>query len=189
MKIIVLQFSIITCLVLSGCAQIKDSPDILSSYKPIEVRFLEDGMPSPTAKIEVLSWMEGRWQSTPTEKSFSGGGDHVIYGPRDGQMPGLVRVMNKDRKTVMMFELSSFLEVDGTLSYRNRHFAPDMVAWQAPEEYVDRRLVALEGNTAYFHGISFVNRGPNKMGVSFVLTDDTGKKSKHNVDYTKVPLK
>lgn len=159
-----------------------------SKFKPIEVRFLGEDSTSPTAKIEALSWAEGHWKSQRKKGGFSGGGEHVILAAHDGQMPGLVRVFNKDN-TNMMYELSSFLEVDGTLTYRNRHFATDLVAWQEPEIYVDRRLVAIEGNTAYFHGITFVNRGPNKMGVSFVLTDDDGKQTQYNVDYINASLK
>lgn len=157
-------------------------------HDPISIRFLDDGATSPNANIEALAWMKGSWQSQGALEGFSGDVEHVILGLRDGQMPGLVRVMKKD-DTLMMFEVSSFLEVDGTLSYRNRHFAPDLVAWQEPDDYVDRRLVAIEGNTFYFHGITFIKRGRQEMGLSFVLTDDDGKQSKYDVDYTKVPLK
>jgi len=49
--------------------------------------------------------------------------------------------------------------------------------------------VAIADKAVYFHGITFVNRWPNEMGLSFVLTDDAGKQSKYDVDYTKVALK
>lgn len=154
---------------------------------PIEVVFLEADQDAPAAALSQISWMSGRWQSEATPTSFSGGGEHVILEARDGQMPGLVRVMTREGG-YMLFELSSFMEVDGTLTYRNRHFAPDLVAWQPPEEFVDRRLVAIDDNAAYFDGITFVNRGPTEMGVAFVLTGDDGAQTKYTVDYVKVPL-
>jgi len=163
-----------------ACAQISAAPEI-------EVKFLDPAKASPTASIDDLAWMAGRWQSDATPTSFSGDIEHVILDPRDGQMPGLVRVMERDGG-YMMFELSTFLEVDGTLTYRNRHFAPDLVAWQPPEDYVDRRLVEINPDAAYFHGITFLNTGPDEMGVAFVLTGDDGVQTKYTLDYINVSI-
>ena len=152
----------------------------------IEVRFANAAAPAPTASIGQLAWMAGQWRSKATPDGFAGGGEHVILEARDGQMPGFVRVMNREGGT-MLFELSSFLAVDGVLTYRNRHFAPDLIAWQAPEEFVDRPLVAIEDDAVYFDGITFVNQGPSRMGVAFILTDEEGVQKKYYVAYRKVP--
>ena len=171
----------------AGYQQVSEKFSSNFDVDSIVVRFAQEDQLSPRASVEQLSWMVGRWESIPTNKSFSGGSDHAIFEPVSGKMPGLVSVLKKDGSH-MLFELTLFLEIDGSITYRNRHFSPDAVAWQEPESYIDRRLVALEENAAYFDGITFVNISPQYMGVSFVLTDESGEQKKYSVKYTKKPL-
>lgn len=104
--------------------------------------------------------------------------------PEGTQMPGLVRLY-ADGDT-FVYELSAFIEVGRTLTYRNRHFGADLRAFQAAEDYVDRPLVDIRDGIAYFDGITFAPDGPDHAVVSFVLTADDGSQEKHVVHYDRI---
>jgi hypothetical protein len=146
-----------------------------------EVRFRAEGKPAPAATLRALDWFVGSWRG----HVFGGDVEHTVLPERAGQMPGLVRLWQDS--TLSAYELSSFIPVDGSLTYRNRHFGGDLVAWQDRGNYVDRPLVAIEGQTLYFDGITFAREGADRAVVAFVLKNEDGSEQTHVVRYTRVP--
>ncbi|MHA6718829.1 DUF6265 family protein [Sphingomonas sp. RS6] len=129
------------------------------------------------ATIADAGWTEGLWQG----EVFGEAVEHRIMAPLGGQMPGLVR-LSKDGR-LDFYEFSSFLETDGGLTYRNRHFDPSLVARQDRADYVDRPLLRHDADTLYFDGITFARDGPDAMTVVFQLTDQDGGRTRHVVRY------
>jgi hypothetical protein len=146
-----------------------------------EVRFKIEGQHPPQASLRAVDWFVGAWQG----EVFGGAVEHIVLPERAGQVPGLVRLWNDS--SLSAYELSSFLPVEGSLTYRNRHFGADLVAWQDRADYVDRPLVAIEGETLYFDGITFAPDGADKAVVAFVLTAEDGSRQKHVVRYKRQP--
>lgn len=145
-----------------------------------EVRFADADAPVPAVSLEDAAWFAGAWRGSV----FGNTVEHRVEAPVAGQMPGIVTIYNADG--VVMYELSSFMFVDGRLTYRNRHFGPDLTAWQEPEGYVDRPLVAAEEGILFFDGITFAANGPDAAVVTFVLTDEAGQQETHIVNYTRI---
>ena len=145
-----------------------------------EVRFREVGRSPPRASAADIAWFAGTWRG----EVFGSSVEHVVLPAQGGQMPGLVRIVADGR--VSMYELSSLIERDGSLTYRNRHFGRELDAMQDRRDYVDRPLVAREGGTLFFDGITFAPDGPDRAAVSFVLRDSQGRPSKHVVRYRRV---
>ncbi|MGB3457451.1 MAG: DUF6265 family protein [Litorimonas sp.] len=147
----------------------------------IEVRFAQTGQVPPQATLDGIAWFEGLWVGTV----FGGPVEHRVMPPKNGHMPGLVRLTSGETGEVFLYELSSFSEVDGTLSYRNRLFGPDLGTAGEDEQVMDRTLVALEDGTAYFDGITFAPDGPDRALVAFVLPDGEGNPTRHVVSYSR----
>lgn len=145
-----------------------------------DVRFSTDGQKPPPANLTDLEFFKGLWRG----EVFGLTVEHCVMAPTRGQMPGLVRIMSE--QGVVMFELSSFIETNGSLTYRNRHFEPDLVAKQEPRDYVDRPLVAKADGILYFNGITFARLDDERCVVTFVLNDEQGQLQTHIVNYTRV---
>jgi len=165
------------CLLLVSLSTAARTPH-LDAAEP-EVRFKAEGEAPPQASLRAVDWFVGAWQG----EVFGGSVEHIVLPERANQIPGLVRLWNGEGLSA--YELSSFLPVDGSLTYRNRHFGADLVAWQDRTDYVDRPLVAIEGDTLYFDGITFAPNGTDKAVVAFVLTAEDGTQRKHVVHYTR----
>jgi len=161
---------------MAACAAV---PSEASSADLTEVKF-SDGSAAPAASLEDIAWFEGLWRG----EVFGDRVDHRVMAPEGTQMPGLVRLY-ADGDT-FVYELSAFIEVGRTLTYRNRHFGADLRAFQAAEDYVDRPLVDIRDGIAYFDGITFAPDGPDHAVVSFVLTADDGSQEKHVVHYDRI---
>ena len=80
-------------------------------------------------------------------------------------MPGFVRAVNP--RGVLFYEISVFVETAGSLSVRVKHFTPALAGWEAQDAYVDRPLVARDGDGFYFDGITFLRTGPDSFTVYF----------------------
>ena len=161
---------------MAACAT---APSELSGADLTEVRF-SDGGAAPEASLEDIAWFEGLWRG----EVFGDRVDHRVMAPEGTQMPGLVRLYADGDTSV--YELSAFIEVGSTLTYRNRHFGADLRAFQAPDDYVDRPLVEIRDGIAWFDGITFASDGPDHAVVSFVLTAEDGSQEKHVVHYNRI---
>ncbi|WP_141243920.1 DUF6265 family protein [Sphingomonas lenta] len=142
-----------------------------------DVRFREPGRPQPQVSAADMAWFAGTWEG----EVFGNAVEHVVLPARGGQMPGLVRIIGDGQ--VSLYELSSFIERDGSITYRNRHFGRELDARQDRRDWVDRPLVARDGDTFYFDGITFAPDGASRAVVSFVLRDADGRSHKHVVRY------
>jgi hypothetical protein len=174
-----MRFRLLILAILATLTACSVSSPIASPNVDPDVRFLTEGKVSPEASLADMDWFVGLWEG----EVFGGVVEHRVMAAHDGNMPGLVRIRAAETDIVSMYELSSFIETDGRVTYRNRHFGADLVAFQDPEDVVDRPLVAMTDGAAYFHGITFAKAGDDASVVAFILTDEAGEQTKHIVNY------
>src|SRR5262245_56981124 len=118
----------------------------LAARADVAVRELAPGQASPPAKIADFAWLEGTWVGSGlgghTEESYSA--------PLAGAIVGTFRFV-KDGK-VVFYELVTVVEENGSVLVRLKHFHPTLVGWEEKDKFVEFKLVALEGQAAYFDG-------------------------------------
>ena len=64
----------------------------------------------------------------------------------------------KDNK-VVFYEIVTIVETNGTLAMRLKHFHADLKGWEEKDDMQEFKLVAVEGQTAYFDGLSMRRDG------------------------------
>ena len=143
----------------------------------VEVRELAPGAVSPPAKIEQLAWLEGVWVGNglggETEESYSA--------PLGRSIMGNFRFV-KDGKPVF-YEFVTLVEEAGSLVMRIKHFRPDFVGWEEKDKFVAFKLVALEGQTAYFDGLTVKRDGDTLFSAVIIEDKKTGARRTEQFSY------
>lgn len=133
-------------------------PASLAAAQTIEVKSLGAGETSPPASLDDIAWMVGHW----TGEGLGGTSKEVLAPPAGGQMMGMFRQLDAGG-ALQFYEFYSFAEEDGSLVLRLKHFNPDLTGWEEKDEMETFRLVALEGQTAWFDGITYSMTAPGEM--------------------------
>jgi hypothetical protein len=111
---------------------------------------LEEGAVPAAAKIEDISWLEGRWVG----EGFGGAAEDVIAPAADGQMMGMFRHLKPDG-SINFYEFYVFAEEEGSITQRLKHFSPMLSGWEEKDEFVEFPLVTIEGGAAFFDGMTY----------------------------------
>ncbi len=130
----------------------------------IEVRTLAEGAVSPPAKIEDLAWLEGRWIG----EGLGGCAEESLSPAVAREMMGKFRQLNADG-SLRFYEFYTIAERDGSLLWRIKHFSPDLEGWEEKDKSTEFRLVAIEGDTAYFNGLTYARTGKNKLNAAVAI--------------------
>jgi len=133
-----------------------------------EVRTLPVGAASPPAIISDISFLSGHWIG----EGLGACAEEMMAAPAGGQIMGMFRQM-KPEGGVRFYEFYTIAEEDGLLVLKIKHFNPDLSGWEEKDEKVTFALVAIEGTTAYFDGLTFARRGA-KGFASAVMIDGQG---------------
>jgi hypothetical protein len=110
---------------------------------------LDDPENRPPATLNDVSWFAGSW----TGEAFGGTFEEVWNQPSEGSMVGMFKLM--DDEGVSFYELMLFVEEEGSLSFKVRHFNPDFTAWEGKEEVPVLPFIKADENSIHFEGISF----------------------------------
>jgi hypothetical protein len=125
-----------------------------------QTRTLEPGSAPSPARIDQLAWLAGTWEG----EGLGGTATEVYSAPRAGQIAGHF-VQAKDGR-VAFYELMQIVPDKGSLTYRLRHFHPDLVGWEDKTgRAVAFPLVAIERNAAFFDGMTFRRIGADTLEV------------------------
>ncbi|MDX1651041.1 MAG: DUF6265 family protein [Brumimicrobium sp.] len=127
-----------------------------------EVLRLDDGMPAGKGTLSELNWLEGYWQGT----GFDGSCDEVWMPATDNQMHGIFRFTLND--SVQFTEYLIIEEIDSTLKIKLKHFGRDLTPWENKEKWTTFDLIKIEGETAYFNGLTYHLEG-DKLTVRLLL--------------------
>lgn len=110
---------------------------------------LDDPDDRPAATLDEVAWLVGSWSGAGFGKRFE---EH--WNPASGgSMVGLFKLLDGD--AVAFYELMLFVEEEGSLSLKVRHFNPDFTAWEDREDYVTFRYIRSDTDAVHFSGISF----------------------------------
>ena len=116
----------------------------------LEVRSLANGKASPAASIDQLDWLVGYWVG----EGLGGISRENIAPAAGGQMMGSFSQQKPDG-SLHFYEFYLFMEVGDSLTLRIKHFTPEFIGWENKDAFVEFALVAIEGTTAYFDGLTW----------------------------------
>jgi hypothetical protein len=136
------------------------------------IRTWTAGTVSPAATIKDIQWLVGDWRG-----SLDGNMEQsLIFSPTKGHMPGFARSWALDG-TIGFYEINDFIEANGSLEYRVKHFSGDLADWEDKDGYQRHRLIALSDEAIYFDGITVVKEGRDHFTV-YVLIKGDGQKDR-----------
>ena len=126
--------------------------------------------------IEAMQWLSGAWLGS----GFGGTVEEVWSVPRAGGMMGMFQMIGKDG--VVFYEMCQIVEQDGSLILKLKHFNKDLTGWETKDETVDFPLVKIEGQTAWFEGLTYQRKG-DKLHV-WVALENNGSISEGALTFT-----
>ena len=135
---LIVTFGLLVC----GSSVLAQSPYTEHTYR------LDDPEARPPATLDVIAWMAGSWSGEALGGTF----EEVWNAPSAGSMVGMFKHLSDGK--VNFYELMLFIEEEGSLSFKVRHFDPDFTAWEDKNEDVTMRFIKAEENAIHFTGIS-----------------------------------
>lgn len=126
------------------------------------IKLLGKDASGPPTTIADLAWLEGYWIGDMPE----GPVEHLILGPKFGQMPSFVRAVGP--RGVIFYEISVFEQVGDSVTVRVKHFTPQLEGWEAQSASIDRPLVDRNETTLFFDGVTFSRTGQDSFTVYFL---------------------
>lgn len=130
---------------------------------------LDSGASGSKATLADISWLAGSWSGTGL-----GGVSEENWGkPADGAMIGTYRLI-VDGKTVF-YEFMLLTETEGTLILRLKHFHPNFVGWEEKDKSVDFKFVKMDGQRAYFSGLTFERKNSKELNIFLALRQKDGQ--------------
>ena len=140
---------------------------VYASTDVLEVRSLPEDARSPSAVIGDIAWLAGRWVG----EGLGGSAEDVIAPPSGGQMMGMFRHSNAGGE-VNFYEFYVFAETENSLTQRLKHFSPMLAGWEEKDGFVEFPLVAIEGRTAWFDGLSYRLNDDGSLTVAVRLDEE-----------------
>lgn len=123
---------------------------VTAASADVGLRSLADGQKPPPATIDDIAWLAGRW----TGEGLGGSSEEVIAPGAGGQMMGMFRQADLNG-AVKFYEFYLFVETEGSLALRIKHFTPALRGWEEKEVYEEFALVAVEEMAVYFDGLTY----------------------------------
>ena len=107
------------------------------------------GSEPPPARISAAAWLAGDW----TGQGLGGISEEAWLPPAAGSMAGAYRGTRSGQVT--FYELMIVAEAVDSLTFRLKHFAPDLKGWESPERAVEFPLVRAARSAVYFDGLTY----------------------------------
>ena len=135
-----------------------------------------NGAESPKATLSDVAWIAGHWQG----EAFGGIIEEIWAPPLGNSMMGAFKLL--ENGIVSFYEMETISEENETLILRIKHFHGDLKGWEEKDETIDFPLVKIEGNSAYFEGLTFEKISDTEMNIYVVIGEDgtTGEEYKFN---------
>lgn len=147
-----------------------------------EVRSATQGVVAPAAKIEDLGWLAGSWVG----EGLGGRATEVYSAPAGGQIVGHFSLQGKDG-SVSFYELMTIAAKGASLSYRIKHFNPEMTGWEAKDAMERFDLVATAPDVWYFDGMTIRRTGAGNMTVTVRIERKDGERFEAPFHYRRQP--
>ncbi|WP_221029256.1 DUF6265 family protein [Actomonas aquatica] len=122
----------------------------------------------PPATLADLAWLVGAWQGALDDNHQ----EAYVFPAAAGQLPGFARGWTPSGG-FLFSEANTFVEIDGTLEYRVKHFTPEFHGVEPRDGYERHRLLAHTGNTWFFENITFRRDDDHHHTVAVRIQADT----------------
>lgn len=131
---------------------------------------LDSAQSPPPARIGDFAFLEGRWSG----EGLGGEADELWSRPAAGTMIGAFRLIRE--REVVFYEIYALEEHEGTVVFRLKHFdpGPGLPGWEERDEESTFRLVRVEPDRAWFHGLTLHRQGPDTLLVHLALRGGDG---------------
>ena len=103
----------------------------------------------PPARASTAAWLAGDWVG----QGLGGVAGEAWLLPAAGSLAGAYRGSRGGQVT--FYELMTVVEAGGSLSFRLKHFAPDLRGWESPERAVEFPLIRTARSALYFDGLTY----------------------------------
>ena len=70
------------------------------------------------------------------------------------------------------YEIFSLYEDEGSITFRLKHFSPDLIAWEDKEDFVQFPFISVEEGKAVFKGLIYKLTDTNTMTVTLTLHNE-----------------
>lgn len=134
---------------------------------------LDDPSAPGTANFADLAWLVGSWEGA----AFGGRIEETWTPPSGGTMMGVFKHLADDEVT--FYEFLLFEQEGETISLKLKHFTPELVGWEQPEDFVTFRLVRVESDALFFQGLTFRKTGPDSLEIYLALSQDGVRTEEH----------
>jgi hypothetical protein len=118
---------------------------------------------SPPATLKDVEWIAGHWRG----EAFGGITEEIWSPPLGGSMMCSFKLVTDNK--VSFYEMVAMSEEAGSLIIRLKHFHGSMKGWEEKDKTIDFPLVKIEGNRAYFDGMTFERVNPDELHVYVMI--------------------
>lgn len=130
-----------------------------------EVLKLSDTIKQGKGNIAQLSWLAGYW----TGNGLGGDCEELWMPANDSSMHGVFRFAEKGK--LQFTEYMVIEEKEGSLRVKIKHYGGGVKPWEEKENWVEFPLVKIEGQTAWFSGLTYARKG-NKLVIKLAMKSD-----------------
>ena len=111
------------------------------------------------ANIEAMNWLVGFWSG----EGFGATCEETWNPSIANAMMGMFQMIQKDK--TLIYEFVQIIEENGSLILKLKHFNADFSSWEEKGETVDFPLIKIEGQTAWFDGLTYQRKGEELKSV------------------------
>lgn len=118
--------------------------------------------------LSALSWMVGHWRG----EGLGGVCDESWTPAMAGTMLGTFQLTTDNKVAFTEFFMMS--EEDDSIVLRLKHFNPDFTGWETKDKYVTFRLIRIDGQTAWFDGLTYALQENGDLQVHVAMKQQDG---------------
>ncbi len=128
------------------------------------MRIPADGSPGK-GTLKQIEWLTGYWTGTGL-----GGDCEELWMPvKDSGMHGVFRFAEKGK--LQFTEYMVIEEKNGSLKVKIKHYGSGLSPWEEKDKWVEFPLVKIEGQTAWFNGLTYIRKG-DKLLVKLAMKSE-----------------
>lgn len=144
--------------------------------KLLNTMSFEEGMTSPNASLNEVSWIQGHWKG----EAFGGVTEEIWSPPLGDSMMFSFKLVVDDN--VQFYELGIIRQVDDTLILQLKHFNNDLTGWEEKNETEDFRLIKIDKSRVYFDDFTLEKINDNEINL-YVVVSEKGAKEEIKFNY------
>lgn len=124
----------------------------------------------PKATLAAVAWLAGAWSG----EGLGGVSEEQWSAPAAGAMMGMYRLVKRGddgKDAVTFYEFLTFVEHEGTIVLKLKHFNADLTGWEEKDRFVTFRLVRVTPDAVYLDGLTFRRDAPDRLSIFLALRD------------------